>query len=314
MIKALTVHAYLGGLNIGIGRNPNIQMLGSMESWKPAVTWAPKLGVNVISNGVVPRANYVASNPPCSRFSPMSYSKFDNNMREDLGTFEEMQETLLTAKYAEAELVHVESGPLMFNCGDNLIDQFNDILQWPEFYIFMLKVCTSHAGLPQLRPRTHVFIAKRPFPEIDLTPVQLPVNIGEFMHRWDSEYNFEPVPSSVIPDPIVYAAVQQHQAVFLSTRPKIISEYDQKAYSVVSSRHFAWLEQKRWWSVDEYAAVQGYDANGFDYSEPGVPLAMALISKSVSPSIAEYLSHRVVLPYFEVAERNPHGPIKVNLT
>lgn len=113
---------------------------------------------------------------------------------------------------------------------------------------------------------------------------------------------------------MAYAGVQQNTAVFLSTRPKIVSASDRYIHSVVSSRHFAWLEEERWFSVDEYAAFQGYPADGFNYAEPGVSLAMALISKSVSPSIAEYLSHKVTVPYFDNTERTPHRPLYVNLT
>lgn len=313
-VRAVGVHTYFGGLALGYMRNDNIKTLGSLESWKPAVTWAPKLGVRVSATGVVPRADVIISNPPCARFSAMSYSKFENNKREDLGTFPEMQDPLMAAKYAQAELVHIESGPMMFTSGQDLIAQFNDYLEWDEIYTLVLKICTRHAGLPQLRPRTHVFVGKRPFPEIDLTPAPLPVNVGAFLADWNGRYNFEPVASSEIPNPIVYAGVQKNTAVFLSTRPKIVSLDDKYIHSVVSSRHFAWLEEQRWFSVDEYAAFQGYPANGFNYAEPGISQAMALISKSVSPSIAEYLSHKVTVPYFDSGERTPHRPMYVNLT
>lgn len=313
-IKALGVHSYFGGFAKGIARNANIRMLGSMESWAPAVRWAPRIGINVITNGVAPRANYVFGNPPCSRFSHMTFSKFSDESRERLDQFEDMEDVLHTAKYAGAELVHIENGPLAFTHGDNLINQFNDILEWPDIYFLVLKICTRHAGLPQIRPRTHIFVGKHPFPEVDLTPVPLPNNIGEFMRNWNGAYNFEAVPSSLIPDPIVYSLTQKYTAVFLSTRPKIVSELDAAAYSVVSSRCFVWAEEKRWWSVDEYAAIQGYDADGFDYAEPGVSHAMALISKSVSPTITQYLTERIVVPYFDVGERSPHRAIKVDLT
>lgn len=312
--RAVGVHTYFGGLALGYMRNQNIKTLGSLESWKPAVTWAPKLGVRVSTTGVVPRADVVISNPPCARFSAMSYSKFGNDKREQLETFPEMIDPLVAAKYSGAELVHIESGPLMFTSGQSLIEQFNDILEWEKIYTLVLKVCTRHAGLPQLRPRTHVFVGKRPFPELDFTPAPLPVNVGEFLRNWNGQYNFEPVPSSEIPNPVAYAGVQQNTAVFLSTRPKIVSASDRYIHSVVSSRHFAWLEEERWFSVDEYAAFQGYPANGFNYAEPGISVAMALISKSVSPSIAEYLSHKVTVPYFDDTERTPHRPLYVNLT
>lgn len=313
-IRALGCHVYLGGFEIGVRRTRGIKSLGSMESWKPAVTWAPHLGVKIREDWRVPRAEYVFSNPPCARFSHMSYSKFADEMREDLDTFEDMQQTLEVAKHAGAELLHVESGPLMYSKGDKLISQFNRVLQWPRVYILKIKLNSLHTGLPQVRPRTHVFLAKRPFPEIDFTPKSLPQNLQAFFQHWNSLYEYEAVPSSDIPSPITYTQQEQYRAVFLSTRPKIVSEYDTTAPSMVSSRHFAWLEQNRWWSVDEYAALQGYDANGFDYAAPPVPLAMALISKSVSPSVSQYLSERVVLPYFDSTPRREHSPLHLNLT
>lgn len=312
-IKALGTHVYFGGFAIGVARNENIKVLGSLESWKPAVTWAPKLGVRVSTTGVVPKADYLFANPPCARFSPMSYSKFESEMRTDLTTFPEMNEALLAGKYSGAELVHIESGPLMYNNGKELISQFNDVLQWPECYMLVLKVGTMYAGLPQLRPRTHVFLGKRPFPEIDLTPVEVPNNIGVFIDAWNAEYQYEGVQSMPMADPVVYSAMQKNQAVFLSTRPKIVSRNDRYCHSVVSSRHFVWLEENRSFTVDEYAAVQGYNPD-FDYSAPGIPLAMALISKSVSPAITEYLAERVVVPYFDSDVRDPHRPMYVDLT
>lgn len=313
-LRALGVHTYFGGFEVGVRRTKGIKSLGSMESWKPAVAWAPKLGVRVRDNWMVPKADYVFSNPPCARFSSLSFSKFQDNMREDLNTFPDMIETLEVAKTADAKLLHVESGPLMFTRGAKLISQFNDILQWPEIYTLVLKICCTYAGLPQRRPRTHVFVGRVPFPELTLTPAPLPVNLGEFFKGWNSEYNYEAVPSQSIPNPIAYSGIASNTATFLSTRPKILSTYDQRAHSVVSSRHFAWLEEERWFSVDEYAGVQGYEATDFDYSEPGIPLAMALISKSVSPYIAEYLAKNVVLPYFDSGDREKHGKIMANLT
>lgn len=313
-IRALGTHCYLGGFEIGVRKTRGIRSLGSMESWKPAITWAPKLGVRVREGWAVPRADYVFSNPPCSRFSHMSFSKFETEQREDLDTFEDMQQALEVAKHAGAELLHVESGPLMYSKGDKLVSQFNSILGWNKLYSLTLKISSTHVGLPQVRPRTHVFLAKRPFPELDLTPVPLPVNLKAFFKQWNSQYEYEPVPSSSTPSPLSYTEQEQYRAVFLSTRPKIVSELDRTAPSVVSSRHFAWVEEDRWWSVDEYAGLQGYDATGFDYAAPPVPLAMALISKSVSPSVAEYLSNRVVLPYFDSVPRQEHAPIKLNIT
>jgi len=313
-IKALGVHSYFGGFAVGVARNKNIRVLGSMENWKPAVTWAPKIGVNVLINGEAPRADYVFGNPPCSRFSPMSYSKYTDESRENLDQFEDMEDVLTTAKYSGAELVHLENGPLMYNNGRDLMSQFNEILEWPEIYVLVLKVGSMHAGLPQLRPRTHAFVAKRPFPDIDLTPLAMQDNIGLYMRQWDSEYEYEAVPSCNIPDPVAYAGMQAKQATFISTRPKIISINDTYAYSMVSSRHFVWLEENAWWPVDHYAAIQGYNPDGFDYSSPGIPLAMALISKSVSPTITEYLAERIVVPYFDTGERSKHRPIFLDLT
>lgn len=313
-IKAIGVHTYFGGFTKGYMRNQEINTLGSFENWQPAVTWAPKIGVKVLSGGAAPRADMVFGNPPCSRFSHMTYSKFSAEQREDLSTFPDLEDVLYTAKYAGAELLHIENGPLMFTAGDELLTQFNNILGWPEIYFLVLKIDTMHSGLPQKRPRTHVFVGQRPFPEVDLSPVALPTNLRVFFQHWNSKYNYEPVYSSTVASPVSYAEQEQYKAVFLSTRPKVVSELDRTAHSVVSSRHFAWLEQNRWWSVDEYAALQGYDADTFDYGAPPVPLAMALISKSVSPSISEYLSHRVTLPYFDSTPRSAHAPIKLNLT
>jgi len=311
MIKALGVHGYLGGFSIGVKKNPNIKALGSIETWQSAKDWSPRLGVDVLS--AVEMAHYVYANPPCARFSAMSYSKFENDMREELDSFPEMMDVVNVANESGADLIHVESGPMMYSQGDTLIDQMADALNFTP-YILMLKVCTTHAGLPQRRIRTHVFFGRNPFPEMDLTAVQLPENVGAFLREWNSTYNFEPVPSSQISDPILYASMEKDRAVFLSTRPKIVSLYDDSTYSVVSSRHFVLLEEKRWFSVDEYAAVQGYPADGFNYAEPGIPLAMALISKSVSPSIAGYLTERIVVPYFDSGVRESHPNLKVNLT
>lgn len=310
MIKALGIHGYLGGFSVGVKRNSNIQALGSIETWQPAVTWSPRLGVDVLS--AVQLADYVYANPPCARFSAMSYSKFDDSMREELSSFPEMLDVVNTANESGADLVHVESGPMLFSKGATLIEQFGDALNFTP-YILTIKVSTSYAGLPQSRIRTHVFFGRRPFPEMDLTAVPLPENVGAFLKDWNSKYNFEPVPSSQIPDPMLYASMEKDRAVFLSTRPKIISLYDKATYSVVSSRHFVLAEEKRWFSVDEYAAIQGYDADGFNYAEPGIPLAMALISKSVSPCIAEYLTERIVVPYFDSGARDKHPNFQVNL-
>jgi hypothetical protein len=157
-----------------------------------------------------------------------------------------------------------------------------------------------------------VFAGRRPFSEIDLTPAVLPSNLGEFFADWNRNYTYEAVPSSDIPNPISYSSGQNYSAVFLSTRPKIHSLQHKYAYTVVSSRLHAWLEERRWWSIDEYAAIQGYPPT-FDYSLPGSNLARMLLSKSVSPTITSYLTERVVVPYFNTDQRDAHRAIKVNL-
>lgn len=311
MIKAMGIHVYLGGFALGVAKNPNVSVVGSIETWKPAVQWSPRLGMNVLL-GAQP-VDYLFANPPCARFSAMSFSKFDNSMREDLDSFPEMLEVLDAAVESGAELVHVESGPMLFSQGDVILDEFASRLPFDP-YVIIIKIDATHAGLPQFRPRTHFFAAKRPFPEMDFSPVQGPQNVGTFMQGWNASYNYEPVPVREHKDPVVYASMEQKTAVFLSTRSKIISREDKATPSVVSSRPFVWLEENRWWTVDEFAAVQGYPAGDFDYAEPGIPLATALISKSVSPSVASYLTERVVVPYFDTAAREPHQKIKVNLT
>jgi site-specific DNA-cytosine methylase len=311
MIKTLGIHTYFGGFAIGAARNKNVRMLGSVETWGPAVTWSPRLGMNVLTSAQ--KADYVIANPPCSRFSAMSFSKFEDNMREDLESFPEMLDVLDVANESGAELVHIESGPMLFSKGDKLLEQFGNNLNFSP-YVFVLKVSTTHSGLPQHRARTHAFFARRPFPEMDFSGVSGPENVGSFMQQWNAEYAYEPVLVSREPNPVVYSSIQRNTAVFLSTRPKIVSLSDRATPSVVSSRAFAWLEENRWFSVDEMAAVQGYPATDFNYAEPGVTLATALISKSVSPSIAEYLVDRVVVPYFESTSPSPHPAFKVDLT
>lgn len=245
----------------------------------------------------------------------MSFSKFSDEDREDLNNFEDLIDVLEVGRDTSAEMVWVENGPLMFSRGDSLLEQFKEVLGWDP-YILVLKINARQCGLPQDRPRTHVFLAKRPFPDMDMQPTTWPTSVWDFMKVWNSAYEFEGVPSSEIPDPITYSAMQEDSAVFLSTRPKIIDENDAYTYSMVSSRHFAWLNQERWWTVDEYAAIQGYPAgNGFDYAEPGASLAMALISKSVSPTVSSWLTNRVVLPYFDSTARGKHARVlKYDLT
>lgn len=311
MVKSLGVHTYFGGFAIGVSRVTEV--LGSVENWGPALAWAPKLNLRVLSPDAIPRANYVFANPPCSRFSSMSFSKFDDYERTELNSFPEMMDVVDVATAAGAEMVHIESGPLLFSNGHGLAREIQAALPHHP-YMTVLKIDTLHAGLPQKRPRTHLFFTTEPMPELNLEPKALPKNLHEFFLKWNAEYEFEPVPSDARANPVVVAAASGDSAVFISARPKILSRYDKYSYSVVSSRKFAWLEENRWLSIDEYAALQGYPSAGFNYAEPGVNLSMALISKSVSPSIAEYLTERVVCPYFSNAPRSAHGALYINLT
>jgi hypothetical protein len=309
-MRVLGAHTYFGGMLIG-AKNAGADVQGSVETWGPAVQWSPRLGMNVLLDGIVPRTDVLATNPPCSRFSALSYSKFSDEQRENLSTFTELQESLHAAKASDAEVVWVESGPMLFSKGLNLLTDFHTILGWDPYFL-VLKVDCLYAGAHQRRPRTHVFAAKRPFPELSLDSESRDGNLSDLMQRWNAVYPFEAV-SSGTGDSVGKAEFQRRTASFMSVRPEVIDEQARFAPAVVSSRKFTWRQQQRWWSVDEYAALMGYPPI-FDYAEPGVANGMMLLSKSVSPIIADYLTERVLQPYFSNAARSKHSPIALDLT
>ncbi len=312
MMRALGVHTYYGGFQLGVQR-AGFEDLGSVETWPKCIEPRQRdMGLSTIGweefHAAPFGADLVYSNPPCSRYSSMSVSTFTPEQQQDLNLFPDLADGLEIVRLSGAKAFWWETGPLLWNAGLEMSAAVSQRLAelWDEPVTeIIVKLDLRWIGVPQRRPRCHVLhVAGRKAPPAEIpgpTPLpeggiwswiqsQLDANgCGEpdgfirHKHRWPAE-SYRDMVLGI-----------RDAASFMATMPRLMERSDPWAPAVLSGRLLSW--EDRWWTIEEYAVLMCFPVAGprrtFDHVGQH---ALSLLSKGISPSAAEHVGNEILLP------------------
>lgn len=299
-MKVTGIHTYLGGFALGIMRIPEVEFTGTIETWEDPVETSKRLGVPHI-NYIPDTTDVVISNPPCSRFSAMATGRYTRAEKSRLQSFPELWQTINLGIKSGSSVIWWETGPLAFNKGRDLIKDIHEYLDgiWNECTTVVSKMDLLHVGVPQRRLRTHVFHFKNggkpvQFPEVDDRVFE----VKDWVSASVGDLPMEPVSIFKDPrawkDPVDYILNVQ-KIKFKARLPRVVDEADTHVSSILLDKDFAWRQENRWWSVNEYAAVMGYPMDQ-DYSALGSSKDIrTFLVKGVSPKISWWLMNYFVV-------------------
>lgn len=308
----------MGGFLIGL-QQACLEVVTSLESWKPGLKGAQALGLPSIETTEERnclRADLVVGNPPCSRFSHLSLSFFNKNAHEDINTFPEVLELIKTAKKARAKIIWWETGPLAWSLGEPLLRNLHRSLSnlWEKTTTLLIRLDLRYLGIPQRRPRVHIIHMRTIKPPPSAPPPVWPSDytVGDWLTAKLEGCQLQyPVFHQDSDDPLAWANKKASEMTFRSMVPKIISSQDWYTGSVVSRRLMVWQEKNRWFDLLEYAALMTYPLNKTPklLSVTSGPLsAQVLISKSVAPAASKWVAENILLPWLGRAPKK--GVIK----
>ena len=275
-----------------------LDVQGSIETWEPAIWARDIVGRTALASTSRP-ADLVFSNPPCSRFSCMSYSTFADSAREDLKTFPQLLEAIRLTRETGARALWWETGPLAWSKGDSIAIAVAERLarSWGECHTLAVRADPRWLGIPQRRPRTH-FIHSAMEPRVIRSRPKEPPGAGEYVEadRWDEAgVGYFPKRWGYgLKDPLEIVAASYFSA-FKANRPRSVTLESRSAPSVLSGRACCWVEKRRWWKLEEYAKLMGLPQH-----EPAMlgdpSRALTLMSKGVSTKVAEHVARTAVIP------------------
>lgn len=309
-------HVYAGGFMLGVQR-VGWEPIAALESWEdPAPLFYRVLPGVLRVKRVDDKADIVIGNPPCSRFSHMSFDKFNCSDRSNLDNFPELMSVLQAGIHADAHTVWWETGPLAFTSGDGIIAGAHNMLKfaWGECNTLEVLFDTAWAGVPQQRPRTHIIHTKYPVPSSLLLPEKRTVQDRGFdnVHRWIER---DTAGNAITGKLVDNRWIGKHDSIaeyirygrmhtekgFNATKPLLISRDDLVVNAIVSGRLYAWKEDQRWWELPEYASVMGYptleEVNYYEVAKNPMKTLMFL-AKSVSPCASEWVAQHIVEQIF----------------
>jgi len=305
----MSAHVYGGGFVQGL-KEAGVNHIGSLETWPVGFAMADLIGIKRIDK--VRKCDLFVSNPPCSRFSSMSSNRFSKESKRDLSLFCELTESLTWAKESKARTIWWENGPAAFTSGREIIQNAHEFVGAKTTLV--LKIDPSWSGNTQLRPRTHVIHFKDKI-EVKGLPAASRPQVS--VKQWLDERlgSIERIPA---PDLRYYSMndpVSQIQAIdpnkgFNSCKPALINEDQAYAYAVLSSRQFAWEQENRWWSIQEYVASMTFPLD-IDYGKLNYPIykILSLLSKGVMPAVSKYVYSNIVNPLMnDKVLEGPHRP------
>lgn len=317
-MRVAAAHTYLGGFPIGIRDLADIQLVADFESWKLGAAGAMALGLPVVDFNYtgIKQVDMVVANPPCSRFSNFTQAgSFDSDDKAYLSKFCELEQVIDLSKRVKARTIWWETGPLCWNAGRALLRDIHLNLRahWGQCHTALVLYDTRYAGIPQRRPRCHIIhTAEASSAPPVIAPARWPISLS--VKQW-VDLIIESVGAVLnLPchedgsglsmkgeSPMKYALLCQTIGSYQSARPKITHPDDAYSHSVVS-RPMVWDVIDRWMDIGELAALQCYPINDYlDHARklPSRGYAVALLSKSVSPSASEFLCRNLVLPWLE---------------
>lgn len=301
-MNAVGVHAYAGGFALGLQRC-GVKVEAVVESWEPAA----RLQTEVFHLNRVPMdtfqfnkvADITFGNPPCSRFSNMSFQAYSTSQRTNLSEFQELKDVIDVGIRNMSNVIWWENGPIAFTRGHDLIAEADRYIRSKTSYCktLVLKANLFDMGWPQLRPRTHVMHFTVPISLSGLPVGYHPQDpVYKFIHDDYLVVDTDPYSwhNSNMEDPVAACEYANSHQGFNAAKPRVIDEEAPYSFSVLSSRQFAWRKRNRWWSINEYGAAMDYPP--LDYSRVGIPQGalLMLFAKSVSPAASSWVYTNVV--------------------
>lgn len=320
-LKAIGGHCYLGGFLLGLEK-AGFSVLTSWETKKRGMRAAQIIGLPSCEFGesfnILPRADLVVGNPPCSRFSHLSLSFFDKEAYTNLETFPEILDLAQMAKKAKARVLWWETGPLAWSVGKELIIRYHRFLN--KFLgpttTLMIRVDLRYIGIPQKRPRNHIIHVRQKLKPPAAISGSWPIkgNLGQWLKTKTKNFSLELAvcpKKEIIADPVSWARIQDQKVTFRSMVPKIVSKLDFFSQSVVSRRLMVWLEENRFFDLLEYGALMTYPldkikklANSLNSWEDG----QVLLSQSVAPEITSWIDQNII-QYWLNNKESPAGVV-----
>lgn len=305
-MRAIGVHTYAGGFLQGLV-NSGVDARLSVESWAPGANLSTALGFSRVlfsesSELYSTHPDIVVGNPPCSRFSCMSCHRYSREQKDDVRMFPELLEIFGEGLRMKPRILWWETGPLGFTQGQKLIATADAHVRsiMGNCRTLVIKVDARDVGVPQWRPRTHIMHFMDDFRRDGLP---LGMNYAGTVRNFIDEHRN---PGPIVPysyhdismgDPVGDSMVEQARRGFNAAKPKIVDENAAYAPAVLGSRQFCWKNENRWWSLNEYAALQGFP-KGIDYArvekDPGY--IITVLSKGLSPMVSQWVYQKIVYP------------------
>jgi hypothetical protein len=306
-------HVYAGGFMLGV-QQAGWKPLLSSETWPDPAPLFNRILPNIprVRSIEGTMAEITIGNPPCSRFSHMSYDKFNAGDRSQLIKFPELQSVLRVGVEANSHTIWWETGPLAYKAGCDLVAAAHKELEaiWGRCNTLMVFLDTAWTGLPQQRPRTHIVHTKYPLPESLIIPQKRSIRDLGFVGI------FEYVQRDTVDNPLVhrmednrwigkYASAKEYihnekmhpERGFNATKPLLIGEEDQVVNAIISGRLLYWKNIGRWWELPEYATVMSYptlqEVDYYAVAKNPVKTLMYL-AKSVTPCAASFMVENVL--------------------
>jgi len=324
-LNVVGLHCYAGGFLLGLAQ-AGARILASAESWNLGRKAALELELPAIELEKLRKkkitADILVSNPPCSRFSHLSFSFFKRRKGtyESLSSFPELLDILDISKQAKVKVVWWETGPLAWNRGFNLILKMHEQLKsfWGRISTLMIKLDLRYIGIPQRRPRIHILHIAKNAPPPNALRIKWPIRRN--LYDWirirtkDMKLQLEVKPNKEISNPIEWAEQQHEKMTFRSMVPKIFSKKDTHCCSIVSRRLMLWEEENRFWDLLEHAAAMTYPldniANLLKIRKSPIE-AQVLLAKSVAPAASRWICENILIPWRRenLQSNNPTAPI-----
>lgn len=323
-LNVVGLHCYAGGFLLGLAQ-ARAKILSSGESWGLGRKAAQELALPAIELEKLRRkkitADILVSNPPCSRFSHLSFSFFKKKKGtyDSLSSFPELLDILDISKQAKVQVVWWETGPLAWNNGFDLILKMHRRLKslWGRISTLMIKLDLRYIGIPQRRPRVHILHIAKNTPPPNAPRIKWPISRN--LYDWirirtkDFKLQLEVKPNKDNSNPIEWAEQQQEKMTFRSMVPKIFNTKDTHCCSIVSRRLMLWEEENRFWDLLEHAAAMTYPLDHI----PNLlrirknPLgAQVLLAKSVAPAASKWICKNILMPWRrgDLQRNNPTAP------
>lgn len=319
------IHIYAGGFAVGLDRLPEMEFIGSYETYLQPMPLRQLLNIPRLSKAL--KADVVIANPPCSRFSHMMVGAYSDEDRSCLSNFKELEETVKFTMEADAKVLWWETGPLAATKGEDLIAEVSNTLAdfWKtSVTTVIVSLDLLHTGLPQRRPRTHIlhFRGTLPPPPVEETRWPEKFSLREYLDVVTAKApRRDPVnvflrKAGKVTDALWYTTlVRTMTGGFESTKPIMYDRNSTHSVAVLGGRFFSWKEDNRFWNLPEYTAVMGYPVNLDWYSlypERTWHSVFGLMTRSVSPYASRWVATNVLLPMLE--ERPAIGSILPNVT